>query len=129
MKYIQSMDYLSHKARLTFSNKGDIRLKTIYGGILSIFSILIIAILGIYFLLNFLQRNNKYSISSTESSPYLNLTNTNKIPFLFRLSNGDSIPYNNTDKIYNIIFKFWFGGTNYQNILENIKIYFKILLI
>ena len=122
MKYIQSMDYLSHKARLTFSNKGDIRLKTIYGGILSIFSILIIAILGIYFLLNFLQRNNKYSISSTESSPYLNLTNTNKIPFLFRLSNGDSIPYNNTDKIYNIIFKFWFGGTNStEKTIDNVK--------
>ena len=122
MKYIKSFDYLSHKARLTFSNKGDTRLKTFYGGFLSILSILIITTLGIYFLLNFLHKSNKYSISSSESSPYLNLTNSNKIPFLFRLSNGDSVPYNNTDKLYNIIFRFWNGGTNStEKTIDNTK--------
>ena len=122
MKYIKSFDYLSHEARLTFSNQGDTRLKTFYGGLLSTLSILIISILGIYFLVNFLQKSNKYSITSTESSPYLNLTNSNKIPFLFRLSNGDSVPYNNTDKLYNIIFRFWNGGTNStEKTIDNIK--------
>ena len=122
MKYIKSFDYLSHKARLTFSNKGETRLKTFYGGLLSILSILIITILGIYFLLNFLHKSNKYSISSSESSPYLNLTNSNQIPFLFRLSNGDSVPYNNTDKLYNIIFRFWNGGTNStEKTIDNTK--------
>ncbi len=112
MHFLKSLDYLSDRVHLTFNKEGDIRNKTVYGGTISLISIILMAWATIFFIVNLIKRNERNIISSTESSPYLNLTESYKIPFLFRLSDQNSIPYPNPEKLYKITFKFWYGGSN-----------------
>ena len=112
MNNFKFFDILSDEVHFTFNKEGDIRNKTIYGGIITLISYTLIILSGIYFLINLIKRENKSLISSTESSPYLNLTESNLIPFIFRLSDKNSIPYENAEKLYKIQLKYWYGGSN-----------------
>ena len=112
MHFLKSLDYLSDRVHLTFNKEGDIRNKTVYGGTISLISIILMALATIFFFIDLIKRNERNLISSTETSSYLNLTESYKIPFLFRLSDQNSIPYKNPEKLYKITFKFWYGGSN-----------------
>ena len=112
MHFLKSLDYLSDRVHLTFNKEGDIRNKTVYGGTISLISIILMALATIFFFIDLIKRNDRNLISSTETSSYLNLTESYKIPFLFRLSDQNSIPYKNPEKLYKITFKFWYGGSN-----------------
>ena len=132
MNYLKKFDYLSDQVNLTFNKEGETRNKTSYGGAICLISILLMIIAGIYFFIKFIIRENQYLITSTESSAFLNLSDSHNIPFLFRLSDYNNIPYNNTEKLYKINFKFWNGGTNstkQNKSIENIKQYNEDLLI
>ncbi len=132
MHYLKKFDYLSDQVNLTFNKEGEIRNKTSYGGIICLISILLMIIAGVYFFIKFIKRENKYLISSIESSSFLNISDSNNIPFLFRLSDYNNIPYNNTEKLFKIDLKFWTGGINSTNkteAIENIKQYNESLLI
>ena len=130
MNYLKKFDYLSDQVNLTFNKEGEIRNKTFYGGIISIISIFLMITTGIYFFIKLIRRENKYLLTSSESSPYLKINDSNNIPFLFRLSDYNNIPYNNTEKIYKINFKFWTGGSNStSDNIENSKQHYEDLLI
>ena len=66
LKYLRHFDYLSTEAKLTFNSRGDTRLQSIIGGILSLLSILASVALSIYFFIQFVGKNNKTLISSSE---------------------------------------------------------------
>ena len=97
MHFLKSLDYLSDRVHLTFNKEGDIRNKTVYGGTISLISIILMALATIFFFIDLIKRNDRNLISSTETSSYLNLTESYKIPFLFRLSDQNSIPYKNPE--------------------------------
>ena len=48
---------------------------------------------------------------------FINLTYSNKLLFLLRLSDTNSIPYENDKKLYHIISSIWYGGSNNSSIL------------
>ena len=128
MKYIKQLDYLSNEAHFTFNEQGDIINKTVFGGIITIFSFLLMIVVGIYFFVKLISHDSISIISSTESSYFINLTQTFEVPFLFRLSDKDGIPYDDSDKLYSFIAKYWHGGTNSTNrTIENTQQYFETL--
>ena len=110
--FIEKCDFLSHKVTLTFNEKGDIGYKTFIGGIISLISIIISFACITYFIIHMFLREDFTIIQSTEIDPYVNLTNSNKLPFLLRLTNTYAIPYENDEKLYYITASIWFGGTN-----------------
>ncbi len=112
MNFFKRFDYLSDQVFFTFNKEGETRNKTTYGGIISIISIILMIITGIYFFIKIIMRENKYLITSVETSQHLNLSETNLIPFLFRLSDHNSVPYSKSEKIFKINLKFWYGGSN-----------------
>ena len=123
MNFFKRFDYLSDQVFFTFNKEGETRNKTTYGGIISIISIILMTITGIYFFIKILMRENKYLITSVETSQHLNLSETNLIPFLFRLSDHNSVPYSKSEKIFKINLKFWYGGSNSTNNNEEEKQY------
>lgn len=110
MEIVKSLDYLSTEAKLTFNSKGDTRNKTIVGGFLSIFGVLSSFILSIFFFVDFIQRNEKSLITNVGTSYNVNITNSNNIPFLFRLTDPHNRPYANSDNLYRVAMKFWHGA-------------------
>ena len=130
MKYIKQLDYLSNEAHFTFNEQGDIINKTLFGGIITIFSFILMIVAGIYFFAKLISHDSISIISSTESSYFINLTQTYNVPFLFRLSDKDGIPYEDSDKLYSLIAKYWHGGTNSTNrTIENTQQYFDLLTV
>ena len=65
MNLIKNIDFLSFKVSFTFNDKGEIRLKTIMGGILSIFLLLLSSIFTFYFLIRLFNRQDANVIYST----------------------------------------------------------------
>ena len=110
--FIEKCDFLSHKVTLTFNEKGDIGYKTFIGGVISLISIIISFACITYFIIHMFLREDFTIIQSTEIDPYVNLTNSNKLPFLLRLTNTYAIPYENDEKLYYITASIWFGGNN-----------------
>ena len=108
MDSIKRLDFLSTEAKLTFNARGDIRNKTVIGGGLSLLSLLFSFGLTIYFITEFFSKNNKSVISSSKTSSFLNLTDSNQIPLLFRLTDKMNTPYKNGEKIYKIAMKYWY---------------------
>ena len=130
MKYIKQLDFLSNEAHFTFNEQGDTINKTFFGGIITILSFSLIIVAGIYFFVKLVSHDSILIISSTESSYFINLTQTYEVPILFRLSDKDGIPYNDSDKLYSLMAKYWYGGTNSTNrTIENTQQYFDMITV
>ena len=112
MSIIEKLDILSHKVTLTYNNKGDIGLKTFIGGIISISSIIISMLCCLYFIFRLFFRLDLSVIYSNEINPFVNLTYSHKLPFLIRLTDTNSLPYENDDKLYYVTASIWYGGSN-----------------
>lgn len=119
MHFFKQFDFLSHEAKFTFNTKGDIRLKTTVGGLICILAILLTLGLSIYFIISLFKKDNQSVVYSSNFSPYTNLTDSHRVPFLFRLSDGYNVPYKEDNRIYKLAFTFWYGGSNLTD--ENSK--------
>ena len=100
---ISKCDYLSHKVSLTLNEKGDVGYKTFIGGLISIISIIISIICILFFIIKMFKRDDIYINHSTYINPYINLTYSHKLPFLIRLTNTNSEPYDDMMKMKNYI--------------------------
>ena len=112
MKCIKKFDFLSYKISLRINKKGHTRYKTFIGGLISILTYLISISFCIYFLLRMLNRKDLSIIHSTHQNPFINITFSNKLPFLLRISDTNSIPYKDDEKLYYITASIWYGGSN-----------------
>ena len=112
MKFIKEIDFLSQKVSLTINNNGDKSYKTFFGGIISFLTFFISIICGAYFIIRLFHRRDMTVIYSTEMNPFVNITNSHQLPFLLRLSDTNSLPYENDEKMYYITSSVWFGGSN-----------------
>ena len=112
MKFFKKFDFLSHKATLTFNEKGEIGYKTFIGGIISLLSILSSFCFCLYFLYRMFGRKDLSVVYSTQINPFVNLTYSHKLPFLLRLTDTNSIPFNEDEKLYYITASVWHGGSN-----------------
>ena len=112
MKFFKRFDFLPHKATLTFNQKGEIGYKTFIGGIISILCIFCSFSFCLYFLYRMFYRKDLSVIHSTQINPYVNLTDSHKLPFLLRLTDTNSNPYQEDEKMYYITASIWYGGSN-----------------
>lgn len=110
MNFLKNFDFISTEAKLTFNTQGDTRNKTNVGGFLSIFSIFCSIILSGYFFYEFICKNKKSLLSSLETSPNINFTESNGFPFMFRLTDPRNTPYPYSDSLYKIAMKYWYAG-------------------
>ena len=109
---IKEVDFLSHKVSLTINDKGDTAYKTFIGGIISILTVLLSIICCSYFLIRMFKREDLSLIVSSQIDYYVNITDSHKLPFLFRLTDTNSIPYEEDEKLYYMTMSVWFGGSN-----------------
>ena len=116
MKFFKSIDIFAHKATLTFNQKGEIGYKTFIGGIISVLCVFSSFSFCFYFLYRMLSRKDLSMIHSTQINPYVNLTNSHKLPFLLRLTDTNSNPYEEDEKLYYITASIWYGGSNNTSI-------------
>jgi len=114
MKIIKELDYLSYKAHLTFNEKGDKRYKTIFGGTLSLISIIISFAFICYFLLKLINNEDATVIFNEERDSKISITYFNLLPLMLRLSDEYSIPINNNN-IYNITLLVWYSYFDEKN--------------
>ena len=119
MKIITELDYLSYKAHLTFNDKGDKRYKTIFGGILSLISMIISFSFICYFLLKLFNKEDATVTFNEERDSTINMTNSHLLPLMLRLSDAYSIPINH-ENIYNISLLVWYSYFDEKhNLLQN----------
>ena len=111
LNLIKKVDLYSHQAHLTLNEQGDPGLKTILGGIISLFLIIIISSFGLYFILRLLLRNDASIIYSSIRDNTVNITYSNNLPFMFRISDTFSIPIEK-DGLYNISLLIWFANSS-----------------
>ena len=111
LNLIKRVDLYSHQAHLTINEKGDPGLKTILGGIISIFLILIVSSFGLYFISRLLLRNDASIIYSSIRDNSVSITYSNTLPFMFRISDTFSIPIDK-DGLYNISLLIWFANSS-----------------
>ena len=113
MNFIKKCDHFYREAKFTFNKKGETGKKTIFGGILSIMSLIISLGFTGYFSNRLLCGKDSSLILSTLTDQYINITYSHKLPFMVRFSDSYSIPYiNDTSRLYNIYLRLWFGGSN-----------------
>ena len=129
MKFIKNIDYLSYKVSLTINDRGDTGYKTFIGGLICIFSVIISIICGLYFIFRLFYKKDLTIIQSTEMNPFVNLTYSNKLPFLIRITDTNSFPYENDEKLYYITSSIWYGGSNNTSLLGSAKQYSQSLII
>ena len=118
MKLIKKIDFLYQEAHFTFNKNGDTGLKTVFGGILSLITILLSIFVSFYFIIRLLLKKDATVILSTKQDSNINLLYSYKLPFLFRLSNSVSYPLENL-KIYEVKANYWY---NLPNTNDNITI-------
>ncbi len=118
MGLIKKIDFLYQEAHFTFNKNGDIGIKTVFGGILSLITILLSIFVSFYFILRLLLKKDATVIFSTKQEWNINLLYSYKLPFLFRLSNAVSYPLNDL-KIYDVKVNIWY---NIPNLNENITV-------
>ena len=112
MKIIKKLDYLSHKVTLTMNDKGEIGYKTFIGGLLSLISFFLSIFCGGYFLIRMFHRKDLSVVYSTQMNPFVNLSYSHHLPFLLRVSDTNSLPYDEDERLYYITSSVWFGGSN-----------------
>lgn len=110
--FFQNLDFISNEVKLTFHKKNEVRLKTALGGLLSLTSIALLIGICLYFLINLIEQGTVFITYSTESTPFVNLSDSYSYPILLRLSDRNSMPFNSPESIYQITLKFWYGGSN-----------------
>lgn len=106
LKLFTKLDYLSNEVKLTI-HKGEARVKTFLGGLLSCLSVCITLALAIYFFVKFLEKKSIFISNSSEASPFLQIENSHNFPFLLRLTDNYNQPFKNAHKIYSINAKYW----------------------
>ena len=97
---IKKIDFLSHKATLTFNRKGETGYKTFIGGLISIICLFFSFICSFYFLYRMFSRKDASVIHSTNINPYVNLTYSHKLPFILRLTDKNSLPFDEKKILY-----------------------------
>ena len=118
MHLIKKSDFLYQKVLFTLNKNGEIGLKTLYGGILSIIIVIISSIASFYFIFRLILKKESSVIFSTKKDVNINLFYSNKLPFLFRLSDT----YSNTIdpiKIYEIKANYWYSFINQNITIQN----------
>ena len=110
-RFITNLDFLSLKIDFTFNDKGEKRHKTFLGGVMSGIYMIIVFLILIYFLFRYLSGEDLNVNYSIEKSTDLNMTYSNKLPFMLRLTDYDKKPIN-PENIFNITLKIWY---NYYN--------------
>lgn len=121
---IKGFDFVSNEVKLTI-NQRKTRLKTLFGGLLSLASILIMIGFGLYFFIKFLQKDSIYITSSMKYSENTKIVHSNDFPFLIRLTDKENKPFPNPESIYKIHLKYWFTDDtngNFQQSNEDIQI-------
>jgi len=116
---IKKIDFLSHKATLTFNKKGDTGYKTFIGGLISIICLILSFICSFYFLYRLYLRRDISVIQSTNINPFVNLTYSHKLPFILRLTDSNSLPFDDDERKYYITASIWYGGTNDTSLSAN----------
>ena len=116
---IKKIDFLSHKATLTFNRKGETGYKTFIGGLISIICLFFSFICSFYFLYRMFSRKDASVIHSTNINPYVNLTYSHKLPFILRLTDTNSLPFEDDERKYYITASIWQGGTNDTSLSAN----------
>ena len=114
MKFFKKLDLFSYEASFTFNDNGDTGLKTFTGGILSFISLIFSFLFSIYFFLQFVRRNNCSIIYSSKIDEFVNISYSNSLPFLFRLSDNQTNPLNK-DGLYTITFRIWYKNSTSLN--------------
>ena len=112
MKLFHRFDFLSTEAKFTFNKQGDTRIRTVIGGILTIFSVLASFGLSLYFFVLFIFKDNQSVISSNKISPSIELSNSHEMPILFRLSDVNNLPYIDSDRLYKVGLNYWYVDRN-----------------
>ena len=118
---IKRSDFLGYKAKLTFNKKGETGYKTFIGGIISIICLFFSFICSFYFLYRMFLRKDASVIHSTHINPYVNLTYSHKLPFILRLTDTNSLPFEEDERKYYITASIWQGGTNDTSLSANAK--------
>lgn len=116
VSFITNFDYLSHEVKLTI-DKNETRLKSLYGGMLSLLSVIIMISFCLYFFVKLIQKDNTFVTISSESSHFSNISDSNNFPFLIRLTDKKNKPFSNPEQVFKIYLKYWYGGSN---TLENV---------
>ena len=111
MGLIKKIDFLFQEVHFTFNKKGDTGLKTIFGGLLSLLTILLSMTVSSYFIFRLLFKTDATVILSTKQDSNIKLLYSYKLPFLFRLSDTYSIPLDYL-KIYEIKVNYWYSIPN-----------------
>ena len=112
---IKKVDLYSYEGKFTFNDNGETGLKTLIGGILSLFSIITVAIFIIYFLIHLLLKEDASILYSSKRENKVNISYSNILPFMFKISDPYSIPIEK-EGLYNISLLIWYTNTsNYDN--------------
>ena len=124
--FIKKVDFFSHKVTLTFNKNGETGYKTLLGGIITIVSILFSIICSFYFIFRLFMRKDLTVIVSNQINPFVNLTYSHKLPFLLRLTDTNSLPFVDDDRLYYITASIWYGGSNISEVSQQNSVSFKI---
>ena len=108
--FLQNFDFYSSEVYFTV-NSGNKRIKTIFGGIITIISFIAIAALSVLFLIQFFKGSSSSVLSKDESTEDLNLP-LHQYPFMLRLSTEKVKVYEQTERLYTITLKLKVGGGN-----------------
>ena len=123
---IKKVDFFSHKVTLTFNKNGETGYKTFLGGLITISSIMVSIICSFYFIFRLLMRKDLTVILSNQINPFVNITYSHKLPFLLRLTDTNSLPFDDDDRLYYITGSVWHGGSNYSEVSSQHNVSFKI---
>ena len=112
MKYVSRFDYLSHQAKLTINSKGDTKFQTIFGGVLSVISIISSFVISTILFIQYIRKDSSHITLSSESSSFFNFSYSHQTPFMMRLLDTNLKPYDNPSSVYYIKMRYWYGGNN-----------------
>ena len=104
---IKRSDFLSYKTTLTFNRRGEKVYKTFIGGLITIICLFFSFICSFYFLYRMFLRKDISVIHSTNINPYVNLTYSHKLPFILRLTDTNSLPFDDDERKYYITASIW----------------------
>ncbi len=120
------LDFFSLEAHFTFNEKGEKRIKTIFGGFLSLLYILAALFFTIYFIIRLLTKKDLNVMYSSEKDFLININYSNKLPFMVRLS--DYYRHSFSENLYDITLKIWYNFPNKTLGDYTIDIYDNVIL-
>ena len=108
---ITKADLYSYEAKFTFNEKGDTGLKTLIGGILSLFSIITVVIFSLYFMIRLFLRQDAQILYSSMRDDSVEISYSYLLPFMLRLTDSFFTPIENQDLV-NITLYVWYSNTS-----------------